>query len=221
MGFFSPKVKCDVCGRDVGLNRYKIKKDNAWCCPDCLKKAQNGANGKRIVNVMTITVEELKKLVADPEAMGQEKMFKDPEAYAAEQEKIRKTETRKRCEVCGHIFCYTQSDVNENKSNAKIAALSSVGSIAGALSGNYIASAVNNQNANRGIDKIKDFNRCPNCNSTNLTIISDKDFEAMKFQGAQSSISSADELKKFKELLDMGTISQEEFDEKKKQLLGL
>ena len=31
--------------------------------------------------------------------------------------------------------------------------------------------------------------------------------------------SSADELKKFKELLDMGAITQEEYDEKKKQLL--
>ena len=34
-------------------------------------------------------------------------------------------------------------------------------------------------------------------------------------------ISSADELKKFKELLDSGVITQEEFDAKKKQLLGL
>ena len=33
--------------------------------------------------------------------------------------------------------------------------------------------------------------------------------------------SSADELKKFKELLDSGVITQEEFDAKKKQLLGL
>ncbi len=33
--------------------------------------------------------------------------------------------------------------------------------------------------------------------------------------------SAADELKKFKELLDMGAISQEEYDAKKKQLLGL
>jgi hypothetical protein len=33
--------------------------------------------------------------------------------------------------------------------------------------------------------------------------------------------SNADEIKKFKELLDGGVISQEEFDEKKKQLLGL
>lgn len=34
-------------------------------------------------------------------------------------------------------------------------------------------------------------------------------------------ISSADELKKFKELLDSGIITQEEFDAKKKQILGL
>lgn len=36
-----------------------------------------------------------------------------------------------------------------------------------------------------------------------------------------SNISVADEIKKFKELLDNGIISQEEFDVKKKQLLGL
>ena len=34
-------------------------------------------------------------------------------------------------------------------------------------------------------------------------------------------ISNADELKKYKELLDSGVITQEEFDAKKKQLLGL
>ncbi len=34
-------------------------------------------------------------------------------------------------------------------------------------------------------------------------------------------VSPADELKKFKELLDAGVITQEEFDAKKKQLLGL
>ena len=37
----------------------------------------------------------------------------------------------------------------------------------------------------------------------------------------QNNFSSADEIKKFKELLDMGAITQEEFDAKKKELLGL
>lgn len=38
---------------------------------------------------------------------------------------------------------------------------------------------------------------------------------------ANSVISDADEIKKFKELLDSGIITQAEFDAKKKQLLGL
>ena len=50
-------------------------------------------------------------------------------------------------------------------------------------------------------------------------------YKAQQNRPAQTVInqtaSSADELKKFKELLDMGIISQEEFDAKKKQLLGL
>jgi len=40
-------------------------------------------------------------------------------------------------------------------------------------------------------------------------------------QTVQAALSPAEELKKFKELLDMGIISQEEFDAKKRQLLGL
>ena len=39
--------------------------------------------------------------------------------------------------------------------------------------------------------------------------------------GSVQQASPADELKKFKELLDLGIITQEEFDAKKKQLLGL
>ena len=36
-----------------------------------------------------------------------------------------------------------------------------------------------------------------------------------------ASAGGADELKKYKDLLDSGVITQEEFDAKKKQLLGL
>ena len=41
------------------------------------------------------------------------------------------------------------------------------------------------------------------------------------YNQTNNSTSEADELKKYKELLDNGTITQEEFDAKKKQLLGL
>ena len=45
--------------------------------------------------------------------------------------------------------------------------------------------------------------------------------ETTRTQNSGATISSADEMKKYKELLDSGVISQEEFDAKKKQLLGL
>lgn len=48
-----------------------------------------------------------------------------------------------------------------------------------------------------------------------------KNHEDTKEISSGAVISPADEIKKFKELLDIGAISQEEFDAKKKQLLGL
>ena len=48
-----------------------------------------------------------------------------------------------------------------------------------------------------------------------------KDDESTKILYTTEQMSNADELKKFKELLDSGIITQEEFDTKKKQLLGL
>ena len=46
-------------------------------------------------------------------------------------------------------------------------------------------------------------------------------FHSPKGDSVVQQVSPAEELKKFKELLDMGVITQEEFDAKKKQLLGL
>lgn len=129
---------------------------------------------------------------------------------------------RKRCNVCGKIFCYTLEDIAENKRKARSAALSGLGGIAGALSGNYAAGATSNQSAEDQINRIIDYDKCPSCGSKDLVDITDEDIAKINAQqNGQSAISSADELKKFKELLDMGVITQEEFDQKKKQLLGL
>ena len=56
-------------------------------------------------------------------------------------------------------------------------------------------------------------------------ILADRQSKEVKTNAPVTNItqeqSSADELKKFKDLLDSGVITQEEFDAKKKQLLGL
>ncbi len=129
---------------------------------------------------------------------------------------------RKRCNVCGKIICYTLEDIAENKRKARSAALSGLGGIAGALSGNYAAGATSNQSAEDQLSRIVDYDKCPSCGSRDLVDLTDEDIAKINAQqNGQSAISSADELKKFKELLDSGIITQEEFDAKKKQLLGL
>ena len=52
-------------------------------------------------------------------------------------------------------------------------------------------------------------------------IIGKVQIESAYNQSQNAPISNADELKKYKDLLDSGAITQEEFDEKKKQLLNL
>lgn len=172
--------------------------------------------------VLGVGIIDYKKALKYPEEKydGRYQLVDLAEARA----KAEKAEIIKRCNVCGHIFCYNQADIKKNMDNAKNAVWSGIGQIAGGLSGAYTASAVNHTNAQNSLNKIVDFNRCPQCNSTNLSVISDEEFKKMQTQKntpQQTTVSAADELKKFKELLDIGAITQEEFDAKKKELLGL
>ncbi len=201
MGFFSLKATCGVCGREVGLNRFKIAMDNAWCCPECLKKAQK--NGNCTVFVNKITIDGLKKLID-----GGMEEFQEDKEY------------RKRCNVCGHIFCYRDSDIYRNKQLAKEAKSSANMAVLEALGGTRLASNQQSAAADRALDKIVDYSKCPQCNSASLSDATDEEVMCAK-SGNGGNNSAADELKKFKDLLDMGAITQEEFDAKKKQLLCL
>ena len=48
-----------------------------------------------------------------------------------------------------------------------------------------------------------------------------REYKERKNQPVVAAVSAADELKKYKELLDADIITKEEFDLKKKQLMGL
>lgn len=203
MGFFSLKATCGVCGREVGMNRYKIAMDNAWCCPECLNKAKK--NGNCAIFVNKVTIDTLKKLIDG----GMEALEKD-------------TEYRKKCNVCGHIFCYRDSDIYRNKRLAREAKSSANMAVLEALGGTRLASNQQSAAADRALDKIVDYSKCPKCNSSDLSDATEEEIrQAQSNNGNSGAVSSADELKKYKELLDSGVITQEEFDAKKKQLLGL
>ena len=128
-------------------------------------------------------------------------------------------EHRMRCNVCGNIFCYSEADVRANKALIEEAKSNARASVANALLGTDLNAHAFINRAERAADKVRDFSRCPKCNSTNLTELSDDG--PIPIASEASSLSPAEELKKFKELLDMGAITQEEFNAKKKQLLGL
>lgn len=131
-------------------------------------------------------------------------------------------EHRMRCNVCGHIFCYTDEDVKKNAENAGMGAISAIGGLASALGGGSIFHTHHLAGqADRYTDKIVDYSRCPSCKSTDISEMKNGEAAQPQNSAAVPAASPIEEIKKYKELLDMGIITQEEFDVKKKQLLGL
>ena len=199
MGFFDLKATCAICGKEVGLNRFKIGKTTSgkeiWKCPACAKKGG-------LLNIDYVT--------------GKVTFIDN-----------RDTETRMKCNVCGHIYCYTFEDLQRNEKLAKSAVADSLLGVGEALGGTRLGSQVATAKADAKMDKIVDYKKCPKCHSTDVKALSKEEWETEKAKQEQiastsaPAISAADELKKFKELLDSGIITQEEFDAKKKQLLGL
>ena len=129
-----------------------------------------------------------------------------------------------RCNVCGTIFTYTMKDIKNNIKVGLVGGISGFGAATNAVGGSAYNAYELNKMGDRNFAKIVDTNHCPNCRSSNLKEITEEELEKIKQEqnaSATNTISAADELKKFKELLDMGAITQEEFDAKKKQLLGL
>ena len=199
MGFFDLKATCAICGKEVGLNRFKIGKTTSgkeiWKCPACAKKGG-------LLNIDYVT--------------GKVTFIDNKD-----------TETRMKCNVCGHIYCYTFEDLQRNEKLAKSAVADSLLGVGEALGGTRLGSQVATAKADAKMDKIVDYKKCPKCHSTDVKALSKEEWETEKAKQGQiastsaPTISAADEHKKFKELLDSGIITQEEFDAKKKQLLGL
>ena len=139
-------------------------------------------------------------------------------------EKEKGKEYRVKCNVCGNVFCYSDSDLQNNERLAQKAAAERRMAVTSALGTTIIESNQHTQAAERYESQIVNFKKCPKCHSADLTEMTEDEFKEAQKAAASSPTaapSAADEIKKFKELLDLGAISQEEFDAKKKQLLGL
>ena len=101
--------------------------------------------------------------------------------------------------------------------------ISGVGKIAAGLSGNIYTMAAASIVADKNV-KVTNPYQCPKFNSTSVREITDKEFEKQldtATETPQAKDDYTEELKKLRELLNAEIITQEEFDAKKKQLLGL
>ena len=147
----------------------------------------------------------------------------DPQKKLQEFENVQQHGYRKYCNLCGHIFCYTREDLQRNQEHIDNAQRTANLGIVNALAGNVTASSIQHQTIYDQLDKIVDYKKCPKCGSKDIRDATDDEIARNKAPQipAGQQTSPADELKKYKELLDMGIITQDEFDAKKKQLLGL
>ena len=125
------------------------------------------------------------------------------------------------CEDCGHIYHFTDDDLKKNREKIDNSSNSIFGAVTAGMSGNYLLSTMNSQAAQNSLNNIADYYSCPKCHSKNIKRISEAELASIKANESNKPTSSLDEIKKLKELLDIGVITQEEFDAKKKQLLGL
>lgn len=135
-------------------------------------------------------------------------------------------EHRMKCNVCGNIFCFSYRDIILQSKAERRAAITNLltgaAQMSAAIGGNRLdmmnANTLANTNAINQ-PKITDYSACPKCGSKDIMELTED--AVAKISDNQQHYSEADELLKFKELLDKGIITQEEFDGKKKQILGL
>ena len=123
-----------------------------------------------------------------------------------------------KCNTCGNIFAYTKQEKEDNDRRMGEVALHEGISMLNAVAGTQYNMYEQQKQADTINSKVIDFSKCPKCNSKDIVEINPKEVNN-KTKEVQTD--KYDEMKKLKELLDMNIISQEEFDKKKKELLGL
>ncbi|MDD4835326.1 MAG: PH domain-containing protein [Lutispora sp.] len=263
MGFFDLKAICGVCDRETGLNRFKVKKPNAWICPECLKKA----GGITSVDFSKVTIEDIKQMIEEKEWKQEKrsnafineplstaegmyryciennlgsgwnekwggKHFKIIENNLLDGEKVHLTFIGLHNYISatkhGNNFAYAITNkrimmaqkntiAGEKFQSVSLDNINDITFKSGVALGTVTVDTIK-ETFNIGLSKVS----AKLINSKIHEVINDiKNNKGNGKLESNDAASTADELKKFKELLDMGALTQEEFDIKKKQLLNL
>lgn len=245
---------CKLCERKLGFFASKYLVNNENLCEDCyyahkkvkdcilaldieafetnLDEFKNKFSQKENVemyvdhlnSIRDSKLPEIEKQLQEIEKQKEEKL--ERERIQREIKEKYGTDYYMQCDLCKHIFHYTEEDVyNDIKAEYAAAKRQLWGGVNMIVGNAYMGqSAV--YNAEEKSSRIVDRSKCPKCGNSKLNRLTEAEAKSeMENQNKPVQIvattSAADELKKFKELLDIGAITQEEFDAKKKQLLDL
>ena len=86
-------------------------------------------------------------------------------------------EFARRCNVCGKIYCYTDSDTLQNSINKGIAVFNGVTAIANVIGGTMLGAYVTSNQSDKFSNRVVDYNKCPSCGSRNTRLITDNDID--------------------------------------------
>lgn len=91
-------------------------------------------------------------------------------------------EYRRKCKVCGKIWCYTSDNLIKSGVNSFSASVSALGEFTSALGGSIFQQQYFAGRADRGEDKSINYEQCPNCRSKDTILLTDEEFEEAQVQ---------------------------------------
>lgn len=101
-------------------------------------------------------------------------------------------EYRRKCNVCGKIYCYTDSDLSNNDVNAIVSNFSALGAVASLFGGTRLDTYALNAQADRYNSKIIDFNKCPDCGSLDTVLLTDEEWHTIQKQATYTPAKGID-----------------------------
>ena len=231
------KITCAVCKNelDMGVTRIVRTKGKDWVCRECLKKAN-----LTVTSSQGLTASEISSMIDN----GSDNTSNNALAKQIDNNPVNETNEihytlkgingvlnvyKNKVEIKRKGFVsFVQHGIKGDKT-IPIAEIKSIQVKPAKINYGYIQFGISGAIENQGAlsDARYDENTITFRNQDNQLVkkikayLEDVILNQKAPQNMVVSLSSADELKKFKELLDSGVITQEEFDAKKKQLLGL
>jgi len=209
---------------DTGISRWKAVSilNNAFNTMPSEEKAQIKESVKHDRKTEAARKKEEQKTKSEE---AKKIIREKPKSKKIRKAEIMATEYKNKCNVCGAVYCYTLGDLDRNTKLAKQAAWQSLGAVVSFFD-DWAASATYSGNAANATNRVVDYSKCPNCNSSDIRVLTESEWieEIQKpsvSPESKSPSSTADELLKLKQLVDSDIITQEEFNAMKRKLIEM